>query len=274
MNHNEKKRPRDNDRFVSTMTFAQMGPTCDCDECGLSCEMPKEISNAVEEHKRQTMLYNLPSLISQERFLTYRFEGFSIWKLVLPPGAQPLTEYGNSHRFVLVDSMPKDRIVKSIGKGIIGSSSEESTRSKENWIENHGYFYKSNGGKAIGWVNDKLPDDKDLNIGDTSNDVVLYIIKATDEMLDQGKEKGNDCEHQSQISNSATIPTWVHDILKLMATYVCKQACDEKKDKNEAQTNSSSANNIGKRIALEEVKALRQLIGPLIQETIDPSATY
>jgi hypothetical protein len=33
--------------------------------------------------------------------------GISIWKIEMPPGAQPLTEFGYSHRFIFVKTLPK-----------------------------------------------------------------------------------------------------------------------------------------------------------------------
>jgi len=57
--------------------------------------------------------------------------------------------------------------VKSIGTGIIGSSQEESTRRiLVEWEEKGVYFLPSNGGKAIGWINE------------SRSPIVLHILKA------------------------------------------------------------------------------------------------
>ena len=260
---NEKKRPRDESRFLSTMTFATLGGSsnnCDCDECGLTCVMPKDISEAVEEHKRQMLLYNnVSSIICQERSLIFRHEGLSIWKLVLPPGANPLTEYGNSHRFVLVDYMPENRVVKAIGKGILGSGSEESSRVQVNWKEKRGYFYRSNGGKALGWVNENIPCDNTLNIGDTDNDVVVFMIKATDECLEGWKKTNKKDDNRNDSIDdisSSIIPAWTHIILKLMTSYV-----DADKEENEESDKRGEDNII---MSVEDVKSIQKVMEEFI----------
>jgi len=86
--------------------------------------------------------------------------------------------------------------VKSIGEGIIGSSSEEKSRkevSDSDWKEGGAIFYKSNGGKAIGWLNEIQDADKNLDAADDSMHVIIYTVKATDSALEVASSscKGN-----------------------------------------------------------------------------------
>jgi len=85
------------------MTFTNVN-NCDCDECGISEVLPKPISDAVKDHKRKKLL---ESVANQERELVVREGGVSIWKLAMPPGAEPLTEFGSSHRIILVSQFPE-----------------------------------------------------------------------------------------------------------------------------------------------------------------------
>jgi hypothetical protein len=259
------------DRFMATMTFAFPGASsCDCDECeGGECFMPKEVGDAVEQHKRLKMFNDLCSTITQERSLVTRYDGLSVWKLTMPPGAPPFTEYGNTHRFIFVEHKPKNRIVKSIGKGIIGSSSEEGSRLEESgWEEKNAFLYRSNGGKAIGWVNDKLPDDKDLNISDTSNDVVVYVVKATRDMLESFKTmKGNTNESDSALESATdidTMPTWVSGILKILQKSLLDTAVTDKDEKKDDEIESKKCNK-GERTSKEDAQLIRQMIDPFIR---------
>ena len=77
--------------------------------------------------------------------------------------------------------------MKSIGEGIIGSSSEEKSRkevSDSDWKEGGAIFYKSNGGKAIGWLNEIQDADKNLDAADESMNAIIYTVKATDSALE------------------------------------------------------------------------------------------
>lgn len=202
------KRSSTNDnheRFMSTMTFTSMFGSCDCDECGEgTCQpatgptIPPQIKAAIQEHKRQKI-----AIPSQERTLIFRNGGISIWELVLPPCSQPITELCSSHRFIFVTQIPKHRVVKSVGKGIIGSSSEESQRSPLNWSEGDAFFYQINKGR-LGWANDSSDennsngkDDIIRGVNDTSMDVVLFSVKATKSYFEDGggredSDQGND----------------------------------------------------------------------------------
>jgi len=75
-----------------------------------------------------------------------------LYQWVLPSGAEPLVEFGSSHRILWVERLPKNGSIFSIGKGIIGSSDEEKSRVRMNWKEGGLYLVPSNGGKAMGWI--------------------------------------------------------------------------------------------------------------------------
>ena len=75
--------------------------------------------------------------------------------------------------------------MKSIGEGIIGSSSEEKSRKEvSDWNEGGAIFFKSNGGKALGWLNEIQDEDKNLDAADESMNVIIYTVKATDSALE------------------------------------------------------------------------------------------
>lgn len=144
---------RDDDNtgsFMSSMSFASSGAQrqCDCDECGA---IPEAIMAAVRKRRRQ-MVESSPLKRTQERKLLRRDDGISVWDLTMPLDAEPLVEFGSSHRLVWVKRLPEDHILKSIGTGIIGSSDEEKTREDLGWKEGTVYLVPSNGGKAVGWL--------------------------------------------------------------------------------------------------------------------------
>lgn len=92
---------------------------------------------------------------SQSRTLIKReSNGISAYQWTLPHNAEPLVEFGSSHRIVWVERLPKGGTIVSIGKGIIGSSDEEKSRTNLDWKEGEVYLVPSNGGKAVGWLYD------------------------------------------------------------------------------------------------------------------------
>ena len=76
------------------------------------------------------------------------------------------------------------RVVRSVGKGILGSSDEVKNRKIVDWKEGSVFLYPSNGGKSIGWINE-LDDSekKSLDINSTAKDVALYVVKVTPESI-------------------------------------------------------------------------------------------
>lgn len=197
----------DNDAFLSSMTFAStLHPDCDCDECGnRTFQIP--IHEAIEQHKRQKLLYDHMSFISQERTLIKREGPVSLWKLVMPPGSDPLIEFtGSSWRCILVDRIPNGRAVKMTGAGIIGSSDECKSRQICDWNERDVFIYPiSKSGKSVGFVNEKQDQDQNLNKGDTSQHIVLYILKVT--------EKGLEMNEQNSESSLPELSPWALDII-------------------------------------------------------------
>lgn len=164
------------DAFLGEMTFAQMDK-CDCDECGLSCAFPPpSIQTAIMDYKKMK-----PSP-TQERTLIKRCGGVSIWKIAMPLNSQPLTEFGNSHRFLYYKTVPQSVSVKSIGQGVVGSKSETDSRLKVDWKEGSGSFCCANGGKAIGFVSETEGDDTSKT--DENMNVVYYALKATHSSVD------------------------------------------------------------------------------------------
>ena len=200
--------------FVSTMTFSLgVQRDCECDECGLCIReyVPKEISDAVRERKRLKLVLDLPR--RQERVLVARDGGISIWRLIMPPGADPLVEYGNSHRIVLVDKIEDTSFVWSIGKGILGSSDEERCRIKMPWREGRAYLIPCNGGKALGWIN------KNSDSKEEGTDVVAFMVKITPEAM------------KDTADNAEFTPRWVREILHVFQQHLPK--CDDNPDEAE-----------------------------------------
>lgn len=75
---------------------------------------------------------------------------FSLWQWTIPSQAEPLLEFGDSHRLVYVQRL--QGTVQRIGSGIVGSQAEESTREVIPWKASHAYFIPSRQGKAVGWI--------------------------------------------------------------------------------------------------------------------------
>ena len=167
--------------FMASMTFAHgAARDCDCDECGLE-PLPPSIAEAVRKHKRAKLM-SVVEITHQERHLIGREGGLSIWRLRLPINSEPMIEYGNSHRIVLVQHMPITLRVKSIGAGIVGSAAEEQARIPVEWKAGGGYVIPSNGGKAVGWVCTTKDDQDESGVGNAS--VEIIVIKITPEELE------------------------------------------------------------------------------------------
>ena len=167
--------------FMASMTFAHgAARDCDCDECGLE-PLPPSIAEAVRKHKRAKLM-SVVEITHQERHLIGREGGLSIWRLRLPINSEPMIEYGNSHRIVLVQHMPITLRVKSIGAGIVGSAAEEQARIPVGWKAGGGYVIPSNGGKAVGWVCMAKDDQDESSVGNAF--VEIFVIKITPEELE------------------------------------------------------------------------------------------
>jgi hypothetical protein len=143
------------DPFEASMTFASidtsLGGACDCDECGVSgAKLPNAIASAVKRYK--AAIQSMPLKRTQHRALCKREQQVSVYEWTLPADAEPLVEFGNSHRFIWIQRLPETSVLKAIGKGIIGSADEENQRVALDWKQGDIVFVPSNGGKAVGWV--------------------------------------------------------------------------------------------------------------------------
>ena len=123
---------------------------------------------------------------SQSRILVNRGpNAVSLYSWILPHQAEPLVEFGSSHRIVWVSRLPSEGSIFSIGTGIIGSSDEEKSRTRMDWKDGGIYLVPSNGGKAVGFVY-HASDSSEQGSGHAE----LKIAKIPQEMLidSQGKE--------------------------------------------------------------------------------------
>jgi hypothetical protein len=136
---------------MESMTFAsgELGrKQCDCDECG---SIPFDVWEEVRKSKR-LRIETGPLKRTQDRKLIQRDQGgMAVWNLVMPLDAEPLVEFGTSHRLVWAKRLPESSSIKAIGQGIIGSSHEEQNRIKLPWREGKVYLVQSSG-TAVGWV--------------------------------------------------------------------------------------------------------------------------
>mmetsp|Transcript_21549 Transcript_21549/g.44959 ORF Transcript_21549/g.44959 Transcript_21549/m.44959 type:complete len:295 (-) Transcript_21549:268-1152(-) len=210
VNSAQRRRTHD-DAFSSSMTFAsfqqgELRNDCECDECDAILFrkqqggngdgsvpgqfVPDPILKAIQEHKRQKRV-NGPLKRSQGRALNKREGQVAIWEWTLPPDSEPLVEYGTSHRLVWVKRLPRGREVKSIGKGIIGSGSEEQSRPSTNWRQDGIYLVPSNKGKAVGWANSDSSSQNGSDSGDkddgsdAATPITLTIAKIPPPSLEE-----------------------------------------------------------------------------------------
>ena len=191
------------DPFLASMTFAGgVERECDCDECdscGLSM-VPPDIKNAIRDYKRRKVM-SIIDFSRQERKVIARSEnGCSIYHYAFPRGADPLVEYGDSHRIILVDKLPKGADLKRIGSGIVGSKAEEESRASLHWEEGNAYMVPSVGGRAVGFVYPSAERDKDEKEEPMS--VAIYVFKVTPDRLKHIRD-GSASDSQEPLS------TWV-----------------------------------------------------------------
>lgn len=201
------------DSFLSSMTFATHdfradSISCDCDECGVNIHIPPPILAALRERKRQKLEHG-PIKRTQVRNLIERGpDGVALWSWILPQDAEPLVEFGSSHRIVWVQRLPQSSTMRSIGKGIIGSSDEEKSRKGMDWEEGGVYLIPSNGGKAVGWIHltdSSKGDDDDSSKKKNVGHAELRIAKVPLERL---KEVQFDNDIKS------CLPPWVSTIIE------------------------------------------------------------
>jgi hypothetical protein len=219
--------------FLASMTFAHgVVRDCECDECGLE-QVPQSIKEAVRKHKRAKLM-SVVEITHQERHLVDRDGGLSIWRLVLPVRSEPMVEYGNSHRIVLVKHMAEGVEVKSIGTGIVGSAAEEKARKSVGWRAGGGYVIPSNGGKAVGWVVCTSKDDslnEESSAVTESASVEVVIIKATPEAM--AKDGGDE-----------SVKSWTKTIRKIFNDEIPSGDAEDSNADSNIQTKELSATSI------------------------------
>jgi hypothetical protein len=97
------------DSFLSTMTFASGEPGvrggCDCDECDGLAYTPQAIVEYIRRHK-QLRKETGPMKRTQLRELVAREGLISVYKFTMPLEAEPLVEYGTSHRLIWIQQLP------------------------------------------------------------------------------------------------------------------------------------------------------------------------
>lgn len=163
--------------------------SCDCDECGFGVRdvVPASIREAIQNRKRQRLETGPIKRTQQRTFIcrqhcevvdmevdcddddgTKKYSigstgsgvssgssgTVSLYSMTMPMNAEPLIEFGTSHRVIWVKQLPaKTSVIQSIGEGIIGSYDEEKTRKQMNdWIEGTVVLVVSTEGKAAGWI--------------------------------------------------------------------------------------------------------------------------
>jgi hypothetical protein len=109
--------------------------------------------------------------------------------------------------------MSKDSIIKSIGTGTIGSADERNTRKIVKWKEGSVFLKRSNGGKAIGWINEG----KDKNKDNAESDVVYYAIKATESSI----------KSTSAVGTTFGTSDWASSIIHLFQKYLKEETIYE-----------------------------------------------
>jgi hypothetical protein len=82
--------------------------------------------------------------------------------------------------------LPQASRIKSIGKGIVGSSAEEKSRMELPWKQGSAYFVPENGGKAIGWACSTSNGDSEST--KPAGHVELYVVKLNEEQDDAYSE--------------------------------------------------------------------------------------
>jgi hypothetical protein len=106
----------------------------------------------------------------------------AVWKTTMPIDAEPLVEFGSSHRLICIKSLSPESRLRSIGEGIIGASDEEKSRTDlDDWTQGNMYFVYSTGGKAVGWTHNFKQNDEEKRTGPHA---VLQIAKIPQNSLD------------------------------------------------------------------------------------------
>lgn len=201
--------------FMATMTFTNphhtQGFRCEgCDECDYynqrgsssGSNIPNAIQAAIKAHKRGKIESGAPMRRTQNRSLVKRKGSISVYQWTLPKAAEPMLEFGQSHRLIWIHRLPKHSVMKSIGKGIIGSSDEEKSRELlDDWKHGNVFLVPSTGGKAVGWIHhEKKSENNDqeaIKENTLTGHAVLYIAKIPkDQVLGVEGEANNGARNE------------------------------------------------------------------------------
>ena len=192
---------------------------------------------------------------TQQRTLVGRHGQISLWNMHMPKNAEPLIEFGSSHRIVWVKQLGETNNGSSlrwIGKGIIGSSDEEKSRKKMiEWTEGNVFLVPSNGGKAVGWIlasddsdptniasDDSNPMSTATNDGDgigtakmkekrseSDGFAILYVAKIPLSILDREQQ-----QQQQQASRESSSHQWTNQLVECCRNGLksCEEESNEK----------------------------------------------
>jgi hypothetical protein len=140
-------------------------------------------------------------------------------------------------------------VVKSVGKGIIGSSQEEKDRSVVTWEENKAYFLPCNGGKALGWKceNNEINNvDKETKEDRPKNNAIVYMFKSTMRSFEvyDGLSKSSSSDHSS----------WDHQILGILRKMADNIINNEVKENKEQQSRQ------GHLLPADDIEAAKKIL--------------
>ncbi len=114
-----------------------------------------------------------------------------------------------------------------MGKGIVGSYDEESTRTDTRWEEKGAYFIPSNGGTAVGWIH--TPNVTSLSASGDSKPplfghaiLIMFKIPTLQLMPEALEQRGDgDCDKTDPASSTVAMPPWAETVRRL-----CREALD------------------------------------------------
>lgn len=290
------------DSFLASMTFASglhdFG-NCDCEECSYGgIGLPLPILDALRERKR-ARLENGAVLHkrTQGRSLMAREVGLSMWQLIMPLDAEPLIEYGASHRMIWIEQLSShDRdgekndnnnnnnmnhdvnVIQSIGKGIIGSSDEEKSRIVlHEWKTGRLFLVPSNGGKAVGYIHTTAStkdstSSNDVNSTSKVEDKKIPSSRANEEIPSKEQQQQENKSTEQVISSSpAPVPTRTPvayatlriikvpvEKLELRSDYEQLKKDNDSDDKNDKQRNWTDVTLELCKKGLDELKTQQQ----------------
>jgi hypothetical protein len=126
----------------------------------------------------------------------------------------------------------------SIGKGVVGSADETTSRIKLlDWSQSSAWLVPQNGGKALGWVH--MKDDNTTN-EEPIGHAVIYSIKIPLDVLEIHEENGDS-------------PEWVRDVAS-----ICKKSLPKPNDDDNTRHNNAI------KLSKEDADLLNDIIRKLI----------